>query len=436
MSIYVRDAAGSRKKIGGVGLPGPAATINGMNTLTVTAGDHIKLDQADGELKIGVNLDNGSITGDTSLLDDLKSPGTYNWLDEEGELGITGGLWNVAVTNSAFSAVQPSITQTLVGTYGPGTKGRVLARSFYYANNPQWTPWRELASLDQTSNPNLLDNWYFADPVNQRGLTEYGEGYTIDRWCLYVSGTTTISIENGVVIHEGAGGYFQQRLERSKMEKLLGQAATLSVLIDNQLYSATDLLGYPGNRCIIRGLPVGESSLFWDDVKCEVNFSLTGGTGVLQAVKLELGPVQTLAHQDASGNWVLNDPPPNKALELAKCQRYQVVFCNQSLGLGYLSEINASDDMRVVRIPVQLPVPLRNSPTITTSKNSGSIVYRESGRYIDASSFQFAVDIRTPNETVQLIQMRADATQIISQVGSVGDLYVGGDAQLILDANL
>jgi len=369
MSIYVRDAAGSRKKIGGVGLPGPAATINGVNTLTVTAGDHIKLDQADGELKIGVNLDNGSIAGDTSLLDDLKSPGTYNWLDEEGELGITGGLWNVAVTNSAFSAVQPSITQTLVGTYGPGTKGRVLARSFYYANNPQWTPWRELASLDQTSNPNLLDNWYFADPVNQRGLTEYGEGYTIDRWCLYVSGTTTISIGNGVVIHEGAGGYFQQRLERSKMEKLLGQAATLSVLIDNQLYSATALLGYPGNRCIIRGLPVGESSLFWDDVKCEVNFSLTGGTGVLQAVKLELGPVQTLAHQDASGNWVLSDPPPDPALELAKCQRYQFVIGNRLLAPFGTFVSRASG-----RASAFIPLPtMRAAPTVTFYGNFRAI---------------------------------------------------------------
>ena len=369
MSIYVRDAAGSRKKIGGVGLPGPAATINGMNTLTVTAGDHIKLDQADGELKIGVNLDNGSITGDTSLLDDLKSPGTYNWLDEEGELGITGGLWNVAVTNSAFSAVQPSITQTLVGTYGPGTKGRVLARSFYYANNPQWTPWRELASLDQISSPNLLDNWYFADPVNQRGQAEYGEGYTIDRWCLYVSGTTTIPIENGVVIHEGAGGYFQQRLERSKMEKLLGQAATLSVLIDNQLYSATDILGYPGNKCIVRGLPVGEISLFWDDVKCEVNFSLTGGTGVLQAVKLELGPFQTLAHQDASGNWVLNDPPPNKALELAKCQRYQFVIGNRLLAPFGTFVSRASG-----RASAFIPLPtMRAAPTVTFYGNFRAI---------------------------------------------------------------
>ena len=61
------------------------------------------------------------------------------------------------------------------------------------------------------SNPNLLDNWYFRNPVNQRELAEYGEGYTIDRWCLYVSGTTTISIENGVVIHEGAAPVFYRK---------------------------------------------------------------------------------------------------------------------------------------------------------------------------------------------------------------------------------
>ena len=31
--------------------------------------------------------------------------------------------------------------------------------------------------------PNLLDNWYFANPVNQRGQTSYtGTGYTVDRW--------------------------------------------------------------------------------------------------------------------------------------------------------------------------------------------------------------------------------------------------------------
>ena len=52
MSIYVRDAAGSRKKIGGVGLPGPAATINGVNTLTVTGGRNIDLEQSGTDLTV------------------------------------------------------------------------------------------------------------------------------------------------------------------------------------------------------------------------------------------------------------------------------------------------------------------------------------------------------------------------------------------------
>ena len=43
-----------------------------------------------------------------------------------------------------------------------------------------------VALAPQLSNPNLLDNWYFGNPVNQRGQTEYNTGvptiYTIDRW--------------------------------------------------------------------------------------------------------------------------------------------------------------------------------------------------------------------------------------------------------------
>ncbi len=39
------------------------------------------------------------------------------------------------------------------------------------------------------------------------------------------------------------------------------------------------------------------------------------------AMKFEEGLQQTLARQE-NGKWVLNDPPPNKALELLKCQRY------------------------------------------------------------------------------------------------------------------
>ena len=330
MGVWATNSKGQRYKIAGVGLPGPAATINGMNTLTVTAGDHIKLDQADGELKIGVNLDNGSIAGDTSLLDDLKSPGTYNWLDEEGELGIAGGLWNVAVTNSAYSTGHPSITQALVGTYGPGVTGRVLARSFYYANNPQWTPWRELVSLDQISNPNLLDNWYFADPVNQRGQAEYGRGYTIDRWFFGCD-----SEESKVMV--GAGGIglrsaensgynnLEQRIPKSRF---LSGVYTLSFLVSNpgetkQVYIfGVDTVWDPqGTLCSITAYV--DCNTLTDIVTIGLQKSISATPLTVIAAKLELGSQQTLAHQDAAGNWVLNDPPPDKTLELLKCQWYQ-----------------------------------------------------------------------------------------------------------------
>jgi len=283
------------------------------------------------------------------------------------------------------------------------------------------------------SNPNLLDNWYFRNPVNQRGLAEYGEGYTIDRWCLYVSGTTTISIENGVVIHEGAGGYFQQRLERSKMEKLLGQAATLSVLINNQLYSATDLLGYPGNRCIIRGLPIGESSLFWDDVKCEVNFSLAGGAGVLQAVKLELGTIQTLAHQDASGNWVLSDPPPDPALELAKCQRYQFV-----IRAGMLNDPYPTVGMGIARsaaemnLMIPLPTTMRARPSISVEGNG--IYVRNS---MDTGKNLHNIEVDTFNGTTLLCKsVLEDGNFTVSGAYQAFLAGPGNSSKVVIDANL
>lgn len=77
----------------------------------------------------------------------------------------------------------------------------------------------------------------------------------------------------------------------------------------------------------------------------------------LIAAKLELGDHQTLAHQDASGNWVLNDPPPDKALELLKCQRYQYIANNVAMfgGTGITG---------ITYVTISTPVRLRTNPTI------------------------------------------------------------------------
>lgn len=188
---------------------------------------------------------------------------------------------------------------------------------------------------DNVSNPNLLDNWDFRNPINQRGEKEYSEvGYTIDRWKLSTD-NLKLSIDNDYIrIHKQnltANPYFSQIIENA--DELLGKTVTVSVLYksnDNVRFTIYD------NQTII--IPVSEdwnlayytfilkklcsNSPFWLQFRSDI--SIENNYFDIKAVKLELGDRQTLAHQDENGEWVLNDPPPNPALELAKCQRYQV----------------------------------------------------------------------------------------------------------------
>ena len=94
---------------------------------------------------------------------------------------------------------------------------------------------------------------------------------------------------------------------------------------------------------------------------------------VINAVKLEPGPVQTLAHQDTAGNWVLNDPPPDPTLELLKCQRYF-----KSIGgvdTHMMGQVNSSKANEVI---VNVPgVPMRATPTLSYKPiyNSSAVVF-------------------------------------------------------------
>ena len=209
------------------------------------------------------------------------------------------------------------------------------------------------------SNPNLLDNWYFSDPINQRGRTEYnvaGVGYTIDRWLLSQAGAKVLSvIENGISIEPG--GVLAQKLEPGRIQD--GTQITMSVMINYIVFSA-------GMRW--------DSSAGYTSLTTQYGFQLAcdpsnryvqiynesgSGDDVINAVKLELGPVQTLARQDADGHWVLNDPPPNKALELAKCQRYLQPVKNG----GVVSGLKAANTE--FRFTYPLIVSMRARPEIT-----------------------------------------------------------------------
>jgi len=343
---------------------------NGVSAINITAGDSVKLTRSDSGVEIGVDMDNGVVSGDAALLDGLTKPGTYTWLDTVGSMGTAGGLWNMVVSRSDYGAVHPSVTQTLFGTYGTGTKGRALIRAFYYANTPNWTPWRELVSLDQITNPNLLDNWYFSDPINQRGQMKYSTGYTVDRWRIFGEGSVKVQ-KNGILIQKTSGAdnvVFETHIEDFRVPA--SETVTISAVVDGTLITAS------GNISLSIGAS-GFTSNSLDRIEvCDIG-SIPGvhiirfvivseESHLIKAAKLELGSVQTLAHKDTDGEWVLNDPPPDKALELTKCQRYLQVLMYGGYDESHYGYAGIVGGIPVVSVPFELKQPMRANPTLIT----------------------------------------------------------------------
>jgi len=190
------------------------------------------------------------------------------------------------------------------------------------------------------SNPNLLDNWYFVDPINQRGQTEHTEnGYTIDRWLIKDGFSLFLTSKDGIKLTYGSQGGVWPNLRQvvEPYRFLPGQPVTFSALI-RKTNSAKFLAVIKNESKDLFSVVTSDTINDWtivtatgevpsDSKSVYVFFYLNnpsvGDSIDIKAAKLEIGSQQTLARQDASGNWVLNDPPPNKALELAKCQRYQ-----------------------------------------------------------------------------------------------------------------
>ena len=215
-------------------------------------------------------------------------------------------------------------------------------------------------------NPNLVDDAYFVNPVNQRGLTTYqGEGYTIDRWYIYAGRLDIVSGSHITITRNNMTDYFDLRQYLMGLDKDL--VYTFSILSDGKLYSITGT--FTSNP--VTKTPFGEIMLSWSggEANIVVIRPLTTDPVNITAAKLELGPIQTLAHQE-NGVWVLNEIP-NYALELAKCQRYfQKTIAVSISGFIYFGTTF------VGLIP---GVQMRITPSIRTI--SKQYIFHTSGRY-------------------------------------------------------
>lgn len=293
--------------------------------------------------------------------------------------------------------------------------------------------------LGTFTRPNLLDNWYFGNPVDQRngyiiprdtqiyadstltdtspGVTtawrqvEYvnstyciyrgteGSGlyyvktsdaipgycsavYTVDRWKItYRNGQ--ISIKDGYVSLLGSGMNFSQILDENVYKPLRGKTVTLSIIGrgDCQIVSEDAQSSYHAafinsdvfTLASVSFLAKSDSDRFIFHIKPN-----TSNPVDILAAKLELGPTQTLAHQE-NGQWVLNEVP-EEGEQVSRCQRH-FVRINNVYAAGHVA-LNTTTYVDVVT-----PVPLRTIPVLTV-RNYGQL--SSAGTLITPTNIQVA----------------------------------------------
>ena len=222
------------------------------------------------------------------------------------------------------------------------------------------------ALLQELPNTNILHNWDFRNRtsiVNQRGQTEYtrlitnpSRVHTIDRWFLWHTDTGVAITDNGLYLYSTAANLVSIEQMIEHIDRLLGKTLTISIMIDGTVYSNAVTLP---NSWPDRNTSYGTFRFLNGAANIYLRFMTGGSCGVrisalqqgvpltIQAVKLELGTVSTLA----------NDPPQDFGQQLAICQRYQI-----AVDVSRARSYRFNTDSIWFSIPV--PTSLRIRPTI------------------------------------------------------------------------
>lgn len=193
--------------------------------------------------------------------------GVFDVQRAEGEIVADGDLVSDVALNDLEQRILTAILSKADGIDGAANNALALGG---------------VAAAGVIKGANLLHNWYFPNPVNQRGVsgTISTLGYFIDSWNL-TSGSVTLT-SNGLTLN----GTITQILEYTA-----GTDVTASV----SMYSGTATASYNNST---------------------KTFTITSSGGTIRAAKLEKGTVSTL----------VNDAPPDYGELLALCQRYQVLL--------------------------------------------------------------------------------------------------------------
>lgn len=291
----------------------------------------------------------------------------------------------VEAATSVEGAVKYNTTQTLTDAQKQLARDNIGAPAPYTAGDNIAISGSVIATKVQPCNRKLLINWYFGNPVNQRGKTTYsGAGYGIDQWKAEAVTPNVTTIKDGY-IELSQNALIEQILEEPY--SLCEKQVTASILLTTGLYTFTTTIpskeelsavttdkNLGNTHFVVNGNDVGYIDLLHTKAHNTMLRlrAFEGYTVGAIAVGLELGPQQTLAHQDSSGAWVLNELP-DYGEQLIKCMRYLQVLAAPYDTSGNGVAIGYANNTVDLWVPIPLAVPMRISPTPTIPTSGVSL---------------------------------------------------------------
>lgn len=295
---------------------------------------------------------------------------------------LTGVCKSVNINNNTCVMDSNGVIST-VQFYGSPPEVNELYRIFVPSNNMS----RSFIVVPPKFivNPNLLDNWYFSKPVNQRGQMSYTGNTSpiIDRWNMRGDAVSIALEDDGLVINCD-GKSFNAIVQAYEFPKqLLGKKVTFSVLVTENtsentyivvgnatrrhavgtILSRVDFSGV-GLFSLTVDIPTSLSNKYLTFSICAGSPSVSGARFKILAAKLELGSTQTLAHLE-NGNWVLNEIPKYEDV-LSNCQRYAFNVVNSDDNFEILGSGCAMGPTQLFCF-IPTPTTLRGKPSITYS---------------------------------------------------------------------
>ena len=210
---------------------------------------------------------------------------------------------------------------------------------------------------------NLLHNWDFRNPVNQRGQSSYsGVTYTIDRWQQKASSDVTTVNVGSVTFGKSTnvGPFIIQVVEN--LSALAGRQVTFSVKIlaiegvVRLRFLKTDYSNEAESGNInSTGIFSFTHTITSETIGVAIVATTAGAKVTLESAKLELGPVSTLA----------NDPPADFGEELRKCQRY-LFNAIDAPASGVGAALGTGIALSETEIRILLPIPAHMRPIAAT----------------------------------------------------------------------